>query len=146
VLALFSEPPAAIVPSAAFLPPAMPFTLQVTLVDALPAPVTVAVKSCAPPAGTVAVSGETLTAIEFGDWGVDVVAEPVEPATVCPHAARSKAGPSRIRLQFLPRLISAMLRLAQDVCHDGAVVRENFADARIAASIDLTSIVYLQLR
>jgi len=97
VLALFNEPLAAIVPSAAF-PPAMPFTLQVTLVEALPAPITVAVKSCAPPAGTVAISGETLTAIAVGDWGVDVVAEPVEPASVCPHAARSKAGPRRIRL------------------------------------------------
>ena len=132
MLALFSVPLATIVPSAAF-PPAMPFTLHVTLVEALPAPVTVAVKSCAPPTGTVAVRGETLTAIAVGDWGADVVEEPVEPASVCPHAAKSKAGPSRIRLQFLPRLISAMLRVAQDVCHGGAVVRENFADGRIAA-------------
>ena len=131
MLALFNEPPVTIVPSAAF-PPAMPFTLQITFVEALPAPVTVAVKSCAPPAGTFAVSGETLTTIAVGDWGVDVVAEPVEPASVCPHAAKSKVGPRRIRLQFLPRLMSAMLRVAQDVCHDGAVVSENFADARIA--------------
>jgi hypothetical protein len=112
----------------------MPFTLQVTFVEALPAPVTVALKSCAPPAGTVAVSGETLTTIAIGEGGVDVVEEPVEPASVCPHAARSKARPRRmrIRLQFLPRLTSTMLRVAQDVCHDGAVVREDFADARIA--------------
>lgn len=131
MLALFNEPLVTIVPSAAF-PPAMPFTFQVTFVEALPEPVTVAVKSCAPPAGTVAVSGETLTTMAVGDGGVDVVAEPVEPASVCPHAASSKAGPKRRRLQFLPKVTSAMLCVAQDLCHDGAVVRENLEDARIA--------------
>jgi len=50
----------AMVPKAEF-PPEMPFTLQVTLVDGLPVPVTVAVKTCAAPVETFAVRGETLT-------------------------------------------------------------------------------------
>lgn len=55
-----SFPLAAIVPSVE-LPPAIPFTLHVTAVEALPVPVTVAVKTCAPPVATVADKGKTLT-------------------------------------------------------------------------------------
>jgi hypothetical protein len=44
VLELLDEPLPETVPSEAS-PPAMPFTLQTTLVEALPAPVTVAVKT-----------------------------------------------------------------------------------------------------
>ena len=51
----------AIVPSAAF-PLVIPLTLHSTFVVALPVPVTVAVKTCAPLVGTVAVDGEMLTA------------------------------------------------------------------------------------
>jgi hypothetical protein len=43
------------------LPPAIPFTLQVTPV--LVVPETLAVNTCAPPDGTLAVVGETLIAI-----------------------------------------------------------------------------------
>ena len=56
------------------LPPAIPFTAHVTLVDGLPEPVTVAVKTCVPPAGTVADGGETLTAMSSCKV---TVAEPV---------------------------------------------------------------------
>ena len=55
----------AIVPNAAF-PLVIPLTLQITFVVALPAPVTVAVKTCAPLVGTVAVDGEMLTATAAG--------------------------------------------------------------------------------
>ena len=47
-------------PNAA-LPPAMPLTLQVTAEEARP--VTVTVKTCAPPVGTLAVRGATVTAV-----------------------------------------------------------------------------------
>lgn len=43
------------------LPPAIPFTLQVTLVFDVPE--TLAVNTCAPPDGTLAVVGETVIAI-----------------------------------------------------------------------------------
>jgi hypothetical protein len=43
------------------LPPATPFTLHTTPVAALPAPEIVAVKTCAPPVATLAVTGETVT-------------------------------------------------------------------------------------
>ncbi|HEY6904796.1 MAG TPA: hypothetical protein VI216_10855 [Candidatus Acidoferrales bacterium] len=43
------------------LPPAIPLTLQVT--SAFVVPETLAVNTCAPPDGTVAVAGETLIAI-----------------------------------------------------------------------------------
>jgi hypothetical protein len=62
---LLDAPLPAIVPTAAF-PLAIPLTLQVTFVVALPAPVTVAVKTCAPPVDTVAVDGEMLTTIAAG--------------------------------------------------------------------------------
>lgn len=62
---LLDAPVPAIVPSAAF-PSAMPLTLHSTFVVALPAPVTVAVKTCAPPVGTVEVDGEMLTTIAAG--------------------------------------------------------------------------------
>jgi len=51
---------AAMVPETVF-PPPTPFTLHVTLVVRFPAPETLAVKTCAPPPGTVAVLGETET-------------------------------------------------------------------------------------
>jgi hypothetical protein len=65
VVESLDAPLPAIVPSAAF-PSAIPLTLQITFVVALPAPLTVAVKTCAPPVGTVAVNGEMLTAITAG--------------------------------------------------------------------------------
>jgi len=43
------------------LPPVMPFTDQLTVVGKFPAPETVVVKTCAPLAGTEALSGATLT-------------------------------------------------------------------------------------
>lgn len=52
--------PATIVPTVA-LPPAIPLTLHAMPVAELPEPETDAVKTCAPPAGTVAVSGEIFT-------------------------------------------------------------------------------------
>ena len=52
--------PETIVPTVA-LPPAIPLTLQATPVTELPEPETDAVKTCAPPVGTVAVSGEIFT-------------------------------------------------------------------------------------
>lgn len=55
-------PFAAIVPTVE-LPPAFPFTLQVTAGEGLPVPETVAVKTCAPKVGTAAVKGDTLTTI-----------------------------------------------------------------------------------
>lgn len=55
-------PVATMVPSVA-LPPEIPFTLHVTELPALPAPVTVAVNACSPPVGTFAVGGETETEI-----------------------------------------------------------------------------------
>lgn len=50
----------AIVPTVA-LPPAIPLTLQLTPVATLPAPDTLAVNTCSPPVGTLAVIGETVT-------------------------------------------------------------------------------------
>jgi hypothetical protein len=55
-----AAPVSAIVPTVG-LPPAIPFTLQVTLVFAVPE--TLAVNTCAPPDGTLAVAGETVIAI-----------------------------------------------------------------------------------
>jgi hypothetical protein len=55
-------PFATIVPSVAF-PPAIPFTLQVTLPDSEASPLTLAVNPCAPPVPTVAAAGEMVTAI-----------------------------------------------------------------------------------
>lgn len=57
-----SFPFAKIEPTVAF-PPAMPLTLQVTVVFGLPLPITVAEKTCAPPVDTVADAGATLTAM-----------------------------------------------------------------------------------
>ncbi len=54
------------VPRAA-LPPAIPFTLQVTCEDALPAPDTDTVKTCAPLVGTVTATGATASAIVFSN-------------------------------------------------------------------------------
>jgi hypothetical protein len=54
---------AAIVPTVA-LPPAIPLTLQLTPVPELPVPATLAVNTCAPPVGTLAVLGDTVTIIE----------------------------------------------------------------------------------
>lgn len=60
VVALPDAPLAAIVPTVE-LPPAIPFTLQETLVAGLPDPEMVAVKTCAPPGGTLAVAGASET-------------------------------------------------------------------------------------
>ncbi len=57
---------AAIVPIVEF-PPPTPFTLHVTFPLSLPLPLTVAVNSCAPPAGTLEIVGEITTAITGGD-------------------------------------------------------------------------------
>ncbi len=62
VVTLFDAPVETIVPSAA-VPPAIPFTFHRTLAAAAAPPVTVAVKTCAPPDGTVAIDGEMLTTI-----------------------------------------------------------------------------------
>ena len=70
------SPLVTIVPSDAF-PPAIPLTVQTTFVDALPAPITVAVKTCAPPDGTVTANGEMLMAIA-GGGAVAVVVESVD--------------------------------------------------------------------
>ena len=51
---------AAIVPSVV-LPPAIPFTLHVTLAEALPSPETATVKTCSPPVGTLALVGVSTT-------------------------------------------------------------------------------------
>jgi hypothetical protein len=50
----------AIVPTVA-LPPAIPFTLQLTPAAKPAVPEIFAVKTCAPPVGTLAVAGETVT-------------------------------------------------------------------------------------
>jgi len=50
----------AIVPTVAF-PPAIPFTLHATPLAPPPNPATVAVNTCSPPVGTLAVGGETVT-------------------------------------------------------------------------------------
>ena len=60
VYVALSFPLATIVPTAE-LPPAIPFTLHVTPVAGLSVPVTVATKTCAPNAGTVADAGDTFT-------------------------------------------------------------------------------------
>lgn len=54
------------------LPPAIPFTLQVTPVFVVPE--TLAVNTCAPPDGTLAVGGETATAMLLSRF---TVAEPL---------------------------------------------------------------------
>ena len=56
-----AEPVATIVPTVEF-PPAIPFTLQLTAVDGLPVPETLAVNTCTPLVGTLAVAGETVMA------------------------------------------------------------------------------------
>lgn len=56
VVALVPE----IVPTVA-LPPAIPFTLHETPLAPLPNPVTLAVKTCSPPVGTLAAGGKTAT-------------------------------------------------------------------------------------
>jgi hypothetical protein len=58
-----AAPVATIVPTVA-LPPAIPLTPQVTPATELPAPVTLAVNTCAPLVGTLAVPGDTVTTIE----------------------------------------------------------------------------------
>ncbi|MGA9884541.1 MAG: hypothetical protein WBQ34_12555 [Candidatus Acidiferrales bacterium] len=59
---------AATVPIVAF-PPDTPFTLHITSALSLPVPLTAAVNSCAPPAGTLAIVGAIMTAIAGGDGG-----------------------------------------------------------------------------
>ena len=61
VVVLPETPLAAMVPTVES-PPAIPFTLQETVVEGLPVPETFAVKTCAPPVGIVAVEGERVTA------------------------------------------------------------------------------------
>jgi len=56
------EPAGEIVPIVA-LPPAIPFTLQLTAVDGFPVPVTLAVNTCTPLVGTLTVAGETVMAM-----------------------------------------------------------------------------------
>lgn len=56
------------------LPPAIPFTLQLTAVEGLPEPVTLAVKTCELPVERLALFGETLTTISL--WMV-TEAEPL---------------------------------------------------------------------
>ena len=57
-----AEPVARIVPMVEF-PPAIPFTLQLTAADGLPAPETLAVNTCTPLVGMLTVAGETVMAI-----------------------------------------------------------------------------------
>jgi hypothetical protein len=75
VVALLS----AIVPTVE-LPPDALLTLHVTSVEAPFAPVTVAVKTCAPPVATKAAAGETVTTIFGGGGGGAEDAAPVDPA------------------------------------------------------------------
>jgi hypothetical protein len=75
------------VPTIAF-PPAIPATANVTAADALPAPLTVAVKTSEPPAGTLLEAGVRLTAIVEG---VCTGAEDSDGADVLPHAERNMA-------------------------------------------------------
>ena len=92
-------PPAEIVPTAAD-PPAVPFTLQVTLVFEFP--VTVAVNCADPPARTFAVEGLTVTIVDPGVVGLlgfdgDVGFEPpvgfgvVTVFAIPPHAQATSA-------------------------------------------------------
>jgi hypothetical protein len=55
-------PPGTTVPTVAF-PPAIPLTLHARPAAALPEPEMLAAKTCAPPVGTVAASGEIVTAM-----------------------------------------------------------------------------------
>jgi len=60
VYSAVAAPVVMIVPSVEF-PPAIPFTLQVTPAEESPVPETLAVNTCAPPVGTAAALGETVT-------------------------------------------------------------------------------------
>lgn len=55
------------------LPPEISFTLQVTLVEEPSVPVTLAVNTCAPLVGTLAVVGETVTTILDGGGEAELV-------------------------------------------------------------------------
>ncbi|HEX4073922.1 MAG TPA: hypothetical protein VHX49_00845 [Candidatus Acidoferrales bacterium] len=61
------------------LPPGTLFTLHVTSVEAPSVPVTVAVKTCPPPVGTLAELGETVTTM-FGGGGGGGAGDPTDPA------------------------------------------------------------------
>jgi hypothetical protein len=82
------------VPTVAF-PPEKSFTLHVTLSDAPLVPVTVAVKTCAAPVGTLGDGGTTVTTM-FGGGGGEV--DVVDPAQADSNSAqmqtiaRQKAG------------------------------------------------------
>jgi hypothetical protein len=63
------------------LPPGTLFTLQVTSVESPPAPVTVAVKTCPPPVGTLGDGGDTVTTMfDGGGGGEDDDDPPTAPA------------------------------------------------------------------
>lgn len=55
------SPPFAVIVPTTLLPPAIPFTVHVTPVAGLPEAATAAVKTCVPPAETLAEGGETPT-------------------------------------------------------------------------------------
>jgi hypothetical protein len=83
---------AAIVPIVE-LPPAIPFTLQVTPVSPLLAPETLTVNTCSPPVGTLAATGEIITPI-LG--GAEVV---LWVPLVVPHEDSTSAPVHRISIQ-----------------------------------------------
>jgi hypothetical protein len=110
------------------LPPAMPPTVNVTAVDALPAPLTVAVKTSEPPAGKLLEAGARLTAIVEG---VCTGVEDSEGAEVLPHAERNIATAIpgnktlclRVKMCAAPEMQNGVCMhtfMRQGVCHCGA--------------------------
>ena len=108
------------------LPPGASLTLQVTVVEAPSAPVTVAVKTCAPLVGTLGAVGATITTI-FGGGGEDV--DLVTPAQldsqiaqtqrIAKHATGIKLGASRRIVKMCrAKICPARSRLAASPIHN----------------------------
>jgi hypothetical protein len=81
------------------LPPATPFTCQVT--EAFDEPVTVALKDCVAPARTFALGGATVTVTPDPEGGAPVLDSdaffvvPVQPASATAPARNTKSSPCR---------------------------------------------------
>src|SRR6059058_1639846 len=84
------------VPTAEF-PPAMPFTLQLTVVSVVL--VTVAVNATWLPSTTEPLSGATLTVMEGGGGGGATAAPPPQPRVHAPTARRARK-PTRVLPRF----------------------------------------------
>ena len=134
-----------IVPTVAF-PPAAPLTVNVTDGDALPAPLTVAVKTSEPPAGTLLETGARLTAIVEG---VCTGAEDSVGADVLPHAESNSEtaspGHKMLRMQMNTCAAAKMRQglrmntcMRQGLCHCGSEIGApwRFSRARHANAIN----------